>query len=318
MAKYVRPGLLAGILLAAVIGSVSGHAEVRQLRIAYAAANLAWPFQAFIAHAAQKAGKQAGVDIFLMDGTGSSPKQSSDLRNAVTQGVDGIVLNANDVDAIVPAVNDVIEAHIPIVTIDGSVRGAAKPVPHYGPDNVAGGAKMARYVIDHFPDGAELVFLEGQPGTGPALDRARGVHETLKKAGDKYKLLVDQPANWARALGRTMTQDILTSLGKPPDAILCANDDMALGAVQALQQAGVPNGQVMVIGFDALPEALAAIRDGSMAATVDQLPGEQVKNAIGALVSYLRDKKPLEARKLDPILIDKTNLPQAGRFNEMK
>jgi inositol transport system substrate-binding protein len=318
MAKHVFPGLLAGILAATVIASVSEPAEVRQLRVAYAAANLAWPFQAFIAHAAQAAGKQAGVDILLMDGTGSSPKQSSDLRNAVTQGVDGIVLNANDVDAIVPAVNEVIEARIPIVTIDGSVRGAAKPVPHFGPDNVAGGAKMARYVIDHFPEGAQMVFLEGQPGTGPALDRARGVHETLKKAGDKYKLLIEQPANWARALGRTVTQNVLTSLGKAPDAILCANDDMALGAVQALQQAGVPNGQVMVIGFDALPEALAAIRDGSMAATVDQLPGQQVKNAIDAIVGHLQDKKPLEARKLDPLLIDKTNLPQAGRFNELK
>jgi inositol transport system substrate-binding protein len=100
--------------------------------------------------------------------------------------------------------------------------------------------------------------------------------------------------------------------------ILCANDDMALGALQALQQAGLPTGKVMVIGFDALPEVLAAIRDGAMAATVDQPPGEQVKNAIRAAGDYLRDKKPLEGKKLDPLLIDKSNLQQAGRFNEMK
>ena len=316
MSKHLVLWLFAGVLVA-VIASASGHAETRRLRIAYAAANLAWSFQAYIAREAQDAGELASVDILLMDGSGNSSKQSSDLENALLQGVDGIVLNANDVDAIVPAVNEVIESGIPIVTIDGSVRGAAKPVPHYGPDNVAGGIKMAQYVIEHFPDGATIVFLEGQLGTGPALDRARGVHETLEKAGEKYKLLADQPANWARLQGLTVMQNILTYLGKPPDVILCANDDMALGALRALLEAEVPKGKVMVIGFDAIPEALAAIRDGSMAATVDQLPGEQVKNAIEAITGYLRDRRPLQAMKLDPLLIDRSNLQLAGRFKEM-
>jgi inositol transport system substrate-binding protein len=295
-----------------------GHAAEKKLRIVYGAANLAWPFQAFIAREAQAAGNEFNVDIISMDGTGSSTKQSSDLRNALNQGVDGFVLNAVDVTAVIPAVNEVLAANVPIVTIDSSIRGAAKPVPHYGPDNVAGGAKMAQYVIDHFPDGAKIIFLEGQPGTGPAIERGQGVHETLKKAGDKYKIIVDQTANWARAQGMTVTQNILTSLGAPPDVILCANDDMALGAVQALQQSSIPKGKVMVIGFDAVPETLQAIRDGSMAATVDQLPGQQVKHAIGAVADYVRNKKPLEGTKLDPLLIDKNNLEQAGRFKEVK
>ena len=115
-----------------------------------------------------------------------------------------------------------------------------------------------------------------------------------------------------------MPQNILTSLGTPPDAIIASIDDMALGALEALNQVGIPKGKVMVLGVDAIPEALAKVRDGEMAATVEQLPAEQVGNAMTAMVAYLRDKKQIEGNKLDPILITKDNLNQAERYNEVK
>lgn len=177
---------------------------------------------------------------------------------------------------------------------------------------------MAKYVIDHFPKGANVVFLTGEPGSSPAIDRAKGVRDTFKSAGDNYKIVADQTANFARAQGLTVTQNILTSLGTPPDAIIASNDDMALGALEALNQVGIPKGKVMVLGFDAIPEALAKVRDGEMAATVEQLPAEQVGNAMTAMVAYLRDKKQIEGNKLDPILITKDNLNQAERYNEVK
>lgn len=290
----------------------------KQLRIQYLAVNLAFPFQAFIAREAEDEGKRLGVSIHVTDGTGSSPKQSSDLRNGIVQGVDGMVLNANDVNALIPAVNEVIAANIPIVSIDSAIGNTSKPVPYFGPDNVAGGAKMAQYVIDHCPNGAKIVLLTGQPGSGPSIERSEGILKTLKAADPKYKLVANQTANWSRAQGLTVTQNILTSLGTPPDAILSCNDDMALGALAALHQSGVSKGKVMVIGYDALPETLKSIRDGDMTATLDQLPGQQVRHAIDALVANLRDHKPLEGVKLDPVLIDKTNLEQAGRFKELK
>jgi inositol transport system substrate-binding protein len=284
-------------LCVAVAASLAtlGHAADKPITITYSALNMAFPFQAFIAKAAQAEGKKLGINLLVIDGQGSSSTQSSGLRNAVNQGVDGIVLNANDVNALVPAVNEVISADVPIVTVDSSIGGAKKPVPHFGPDNVAGGAKMAQYVIDRFPDGAKIILLQGQPGSGPAIQRAQGVHETLKKAGEM------------------VTQNLINSLGYTPDAILASNDDMALGALSALQQLGVPKGKVMVLGFDAVPEALKKIREGELTATVDQLPGEQVANAIGGLVSHLKEKKPLEGSQLDPILIDKDN-----RYSEVK
>jgi Periplasmic binding protein domain len=134
--------------------------------------------------------------------------------------------------------------------VDRYVSGTNKPVPQFGVDDVAGGAKLARYVIDHFPNGAEIVFLTGEPGSSPAIDRSKGVRDTFKAAGDKYKIVADQTANFAWAQGLTVPQNILTSFGTPPDAIIASIDDMALAALEALNQ-------------------LAKGRDGEMAATVE-------------------------------------------------
>jgi inositol transport system substrate-binding protein len=295
-----------------------GHAESKKLKIVFTVPNMAFPWAAFTAKIAQETGKKLNAEVLLQDGQGSSSTQSSDLRNAVNQGVDGIVLAPTDVKALVPAVNDVIAAKIPLVTIDRYVTGTTEPVPHFGADNVAGGVEQAKYVVEHFPAGAKIILLTGEPGSSPAIDRAAGVHDTLKAAGDKYKLVADQTANFARAQGFTVTQNELTALGTPPEAIIASNDDMALGAVKALAQAGIPKGKVMVVGFDALPEGLAAVRDGDMAATVEQLPGEQVGTSMTALVDFIRDKKPLDSKKLTPVLITKDNLKQAERYNEVK
>ena len=279
---------------------------------------MAFPWAAFTAKVAQEEGKKLNVDVLLQDAQGSSATQSSNLRNAINQGVDGIVLAPTDVHALVPAVNDVIKARIPIVTIDRYVTGTTQPVAHFGADNVAGGVEQAKYVVDHFPNGAKFILLTGEPGSSPAIDRAAGVHETLKAAGDKYRIVAEQTANFARAQGFTVTQNILTALGTPPDAIIASNDDMALGAVGALAQSEIPKGKVLVVGFDALPDALVKVRDGDLAATVEQLPAEQVETSMKAVVDYLRDKTPLESKKLKPILITKANLNQAERFNELR
>ena len=318
MIKSIYLWLLFVAITIGVSAPHSGYAQGRKLRIVFSVPNMAFPWAAFSTRVAREQGKKLDVDVLEQDGRSNSPKQSGDLRTAVNEGVDGILLAPLDVNALVPAVNEVIAANVPIVTVDRYVSGTNKPVPQFGVDNVAGGAKLARYAIDHFPNGAKIVFLTGEPGSSPAIDRAKGVRDTFAAAGDKYKIVADQTANFARAQGFTVTQNILTSLGTPPDAIIASNDDMALGALEALNQAGIPKGKVMVLGFDAIPEALAKVRDGEMAATVEQLPAEQVGNAMTAMVAYLRDKKQIEGNKLDPILITKDNLNQAERYNEVK
>jgi inositol transport system substrate-binding protein len=312
---------LCGLLLIATVVAFQPaaiFAQGKNERVVVIVPNLAFPFFAFMRTQAEDEGKKLGVQITVEDGQGKSPTQSSEVRTAVTQGVDGIVLIPNDVNALTPAANEVIAAKIPIVTVDRNVAGTTEPIPHVGADNVAGGVAMAEYVIKKFPDGARIIFLRGEPGSSPAIDRAKGTLETLKAAGDKYKVLADQTANFKRDQGMTVTQNLLTSIGTPPDVIICSNDDMALGAEEALQQAGIAKGKVMVIGFDALPEALAKIRSGDQTATIEQSPGKQVRTALQIIVDHVRKKNPLHDEVVKPFLVDKSNLDQAERIAEAK
>ena len=146
----------------------------------------------------------------------------------------------------------------------------------------------------------------------------KGTLETLKAAGDKYKVLADQTANFKRDQGMTVTQNLLTSIGTPPDVIICSNDDMALGAEEALSQAGIPKGKVMVIGFDALPEALAKIRRAIRLPPSNRVRVNRFEPPSKIIVDHLRKKSPLHDESIKPFLVDKSNLDQAERIAEAK
>lgn len=121
---------------------------------------------------------------------------------------------------------------------------------------------MADFVKSKFPNGAEIILLTGQPGSSSNIERTEGIRDGLKAGGDKYKIVADQTGNWMRSEGMRIVESVLPSLPKKPQVILSANDDMALGAIEALKGQGMKPGEVMVTGFDAVPEALARVRDG--------------------------------------------------------
>lgn len=305
------------IVCLGVVSAVTS-AEAKTEKLVLNVPNMAFPFFGFMRNQAQDEAKKLKVDLIVQDGQGSSPKQSSDVRNSITQGVDGIVLVPNDVHALAQVVNEVGKANIPLITVDRRVVDTDKPTPHVGADNVAGGRAQGEYLVKKFPNGAKIIFLRGEPGASPAIDRAQGFYEVIKAKGDKYNVLADQTGNFRRDQGMTVTQNLLTSLGAPPDIIVASNDDMALGAVEALGQAKVEKGKVLVIGYDALPDALRAVRDGGMAATVEQSPGKQVRTAMQELVDHLRNKTEMKAASIQPFVVDKENLDKAERIDEAK
>ena len=288
-------------------------------RVAALFHNMAEPFFVFMNRELQDEAKKLNVKLTVVDGQGSSPKQTSDVANALTQGVDGIIIAPTDVTAMVPAINEILADKVPVVTVDRRVDGAKAPIPHVGADNVAGGRMLAEWVVKNFPNGARIVFLTGQPGSSSAIDRAKGVRDTFAKAGPKYKIVAEQTANWARDQGLTVTQNILTSLsGNPPQVILAANDDMALGAVEAIQSAGLTKAGIKVLGYDAAPDALRKVRDGEMAVTVEQSPGKQIRTALQLLVGQLRNKTAIRSSAIEPVLITSGNLSAAARIGEVK
>jgi ABC-type sugar transport system substrate-binding protein len=200
-----------------------------------------------------------------------------------------------------------------VVTVDRNVEEGVPTLAHVGADNVEGGRIQGRYLLEIFPDGAEIFELQGQPGASAAIDRHAGLEEVL--AGqDAVQVIVSQPADFQRAAAVSVVESSLAS-NPEPAAIVCANDDMAFGAAEVAQANGL---EIPIIGFDALPEALIAIQEGRMAATIEQFPGGQAQGAMDILVAFLRDgAEPAEHDTyLTPALITADNLGEAERAEE--
>ena len=265
----------------------------------------------------QEARSIGGIKILSADGQNRVPKQTADVESAIIQGVDGIIISPIDVNAMAPALQQAIDAGIPVVTVDRYVGGVPGIYAHVGADNVKGGEAQARLIMEQFPNGATIVNLQGQPGASPAIDRNKGLHNILD-GKSKYKIVAEQTANWSRDQGMSVTENILVGLSSPPDVINGANDDMALGAMEAVKARGL---NVKILGFDALPEAIAAVRDGSLMATVEQFPGGQSKTALNLLVNDLRSSMKPYNRVifLNPITITSKNYRKnAERIGEVK
>jgi inositol transport system substrate-binding protein len=308
---------LAGIALLAGSRSVFAQAK-KELTIATSLPSLEFPFFVHMQKQLIAEGNAlGGIKLINMDGQNKAPKQTADVEAAITQKVNAIVISPTDVNAMAPALEAAVKAGIPVVTIDRRVAKVDGLLGHVGADNVKGGEAQANAIIKDFPNGAKIFHLQGQPGAGPAIDRNKGLHNVLDKVKDKYQIVFEQTANFARAEGLSVTEAGLAGKGKP-DVIVCANDDMALGAMEAAKARGFND--IKIYGFDALPEALKAVKDGGMQATIEQFPGEQSREAMRVAVAFARDgKKPAEAvLLLTPVAITKANLDKAERVSEMK
>jgi inositol transport system substrate-binding protein len=281
--------------------------------------SLGFPFFVHMMKELKAEAEKLGVASVESDGQNSAPKQTADVEAALVQKVDGIVISPSDVNAMAPVLTEAVEAGVPVVTIDRRVTGVDGILAHVGADNVLGGEAQAKWLMDSYPNGATIVNLQGQPGASPAIDRNKGVHNVLDAHKDKYKFVAEQTANFARDQGLSITESILAGLSTPPDVIVAANDDMALGALEAVRGRNLQD-KIRIIGFDALPEALGSIRDGGLAGTIEQFPGGQSRKAVEVLVDYLKtEKKPDPALiLLTPIAITKANLDKAERIGEVK
>ena len=318
--KYSSKIRLAATLCLAFVALGPAQAAEKHLTILFSIPSLEFPFFVhMVDQIKDEAAKIGDIDLIVADGQKSSPKQTADVEAAITKGVSGIVISPNDVDALAAAIQEAVDAKIPVVTVDRRVNKVPGILAHVGADNVKGGEAQGLLVEKLFPDGANVMNLQGQSGSSPAIDRNKGLHNVLDQAKDKYKFVFEDTAAFDRAKGLSVTESALAGMATPPDVIVCANDDMALGALEALKARNLL-GKVKLIGFDALPEALGQIRAGNLTATIEQLPGGQVRGALEALAGSLRDgKKPdNQVTLLTPIAITSDNLNQAERLNEVK
>lgn len=322
----IRKSILAAAsglaLLSTTIAPLHAEPKGKDAEVTIFVSPLTFAFPHFVFLTEQledEAAKIGGVKILKADGQLSAPKQIADIEAAIVQGVDGIIIAPADADALAPAVREAIAAGIQVVTVDRPVNGVAEVLANVAADNFKGAEAQGEAVVKAFPDGATIVNLQGIPGDKTANDRNGGAHKILDAAGDKYKFVSEQAANFSRDKGLSVSENILTGLADVPQVIIAANDDMALGAAQAVDARGL-KGKVKIYGYDGSEDALKAVQDGSLAGTVDQFPGQQGRIAVRTLVDSIREgKKPASSNVLiAPVAITAGNLDQAERIGQIK
>lgn len=315
MRKFTRRLFVASAVALTMAAAPAAHAEDQILA---SVPGLTFPFFVHMMKAFKAEAAKQGVGVIESDGQVSSPKQTADIEAAITQGVKGIVISPNEVDAMAPALQQAVDAGIPVVTVDRRVAQVEGILAHVGADNVKGGEAQGNLIVQMFPDGATIVNLQGQSGASPAIDRNKGLHNILDGMADKYKIVFEQTAGFDRAKGLAVTEAALAGMAEPPQVIVAANDDMALGAMEAVKARGLTN--IAIIGFDALPEAIAQVRDGGLTATIEQFPGQQSALGVQTLVDFMKTgKKPAEKVLLiTPVAVTKDNLNVAERLGEVK
>ena len=280
--------------------------------------SLSNPFFNFMRQEVLDEAKKLDIKVIIQDAQASTPKQASDLENALTQGVDAIALTPTDVSAIAPAVDEVIEDDVPFVAVDRRVEGTSKPVPYVTADNIAGGRLQGEWVTKNMPQGARVALITGQIGSTTHIDRAKGIHEALKAGGDKYKVVAEQSAQSDRAKALSVVQNIVTANpDNPPDVFIATDGDMALGAAEAIRGLGL-SGKTKVVAFDAYPDVLKAIKAGELVGVVEQNGSKQIRTAVQMLVGKIRNDTEVKTVIIDPVMITAQNLEQAERYSEVK
>ncbi len=258
------------------------------------------PFFVDLQAGAKAKADELGANLIALDSNNDSTKEMTNVEDLINQGVDLIMINPVDSDAVGNAVAAANDAKIPVVTLDRSAT-SGEVVTHIASDNVAGGQMAGEFILEQLGGSGKVVELEGIPGASATRDRGEGFH---KAVDGKLDIVAKQTAQFDRSEGMSVMEDMLQSQPEI-QAVFAHNDEMALGALEAIKASGR---EIMVVGFDATDDALAAIKAGDMAATVQQLPKEIGAMGVDSAVKIIKGETVDEFIPVDLQLVTKENV----------
>lgn len=241
------------------------------------------PFFVTLRDGAQDAADDLGVELVVVDSQDDPAREASNVQDLIQQGVDALLINPTDSDAVAPSVQRANDAGIPVFTVDRGASGG-DVVAHIASDNVAGGEMAAEFLVDAIGGSGSVVELQGIPGTSAARDRGEGFNNVVSGVSG-VEVVAAQTANFNRTEGLNVFQNILQA-EDDIDGVFAHNDEMILGAIQAAEAAGRA-GDIVFVGFDAVDDAVAAVEAGRLAATVAQQPAEIGALGVQTAVDYL-------------------------------
>ncbi|MFU2058342.1 ribose ABC transporter substrate-binding protein RbsB [Avibacterium volantium] len=263
---------------AVILGSAVSQAVVAKETIALAVSTLDNPFFVTLKEGAEKEADKLGYNLVVLDSQNDPAKELANVEDVTVRGAKVLLINPTDSTAVASAVRMANQKNIPVITLD---RGAAqgKVVSHIASDNVAGGKMAGDFIAEKLGDNAKVIQLEGIAGTSAARERGEGFKQAVE--AHKFDVLASQPADFDRTKGLNVMENLLTAQPNV-QAVFAQNDEMALGAIRAVQAA---NKSVLIVGFDGTDDGVKAVKSGKLAATIAQQPA-----LIGALGVQTADK----------------------------
>ncbi|MBZ9819711.1 ABC transporter substrate-binding protein [Mesorhizobium sp. CA4] len=251
-----------------------------------------------------------GHQLVYTDAAGSSAKQASDVNSMIAQGVDAIFLPPREDKPLVPVILAARDAGIPVFLIDRDVdHTMAKPGQDYvtfiGSDFINEGNRIAEWVVKNANGKSKIIELEGTTGSSPANDRKKGFDDIIAKHSE-FKIVASQSGDFARDKGRQVAETLLQAHPEA-DIIYAHNDEMALGAIAALEAAGkTPGKDVLIVSIDGEKDGVQAIVDGKIGAICGCSPLFGPK-AFATMADYAAGKQIPPFIKNDDDFYDGTN-----------
>ena len=271
--------------------------------ITFALSTQANSFMVKMREGAQKKADELGLTINFQDASDDSATQANQLANAAATGAGAVIVNPTDSDAMAPAVKQLTDAKIPVVAVDRAVNNA-NVASYIASDNETGGKQAAKVLSDAINGEGEILVLQGKTGSSASRERGKGFDEGLKD-NPNIKVVAKQTAEFERAKGLDVTTNLLQAHPNVK-AIFAENDEMALGAIEALgSKAGK---DVKVIGFDGAEDALKAIKDGRMYASIAQQPVKMAEQAVIEASKLLKGETATKKMQVEVVAATKENV----------
>lgn len=253
------------------------------VKIGLSVSTLNNPFFVDLVNGARDKAEELDVEFLVVDARDDPAKQLNDVEDLIRQRVDVILINPTDSDAIVSAVEEANDAKIPVITVDRSANGG-DVLLHIASDNVSGGRMAGAFIAEKLGGQGKVIELVGVPGTSSARERGQGFNQEISKYSG-ISVVARQTANYNRAEGLTVMENLLQAY-PDVDAVFAHNDEMALGALEAIKAAGKLK-DIIIVGFDATPDAVASVENGELSATIAQQPYEMGSMALEKAYEYI-------------------------------
>lgn len=257
--------------------------SMKGVKVGVSISTLNNPFFVSLKGGIEKEAKEKGMKVTVVDAQDDTAKQISGIEDLILQKVDVLLVNPTDSAAISSAVKDANDAGIPVITIDRS-SDEGDIETFIASDNVAGGEMAAEYLVKELGEKAKVVELEGVSGASATRERGKGFHNIADK---QLEVLTSQTAEFDRTKGLNVMENILQG-NKDIQAVFAHNDEMALGAIEAIKAAGK---DIIVVGFDGNDDALKAVENGELKATIAQQPALIGEEAVNAAEKILKGDK---------------------------